>query len=118
MTEGVLIILALTSLLAATVHGALGYGYSAISIPIALLVMTGRVLNPAVVIVEVVFSLYALWWSRRSARPVLSRVVPLSFGLVPGVIVGALVLGAVASADAKLVAYAILLPLILVQVSG
>jgi len=48
----------------------------------------------------------------------LPRVAPLSVGLVPGVIVGALLLGTVAPGDAKLVVYSVLLPLILIQASG
>src|SRR5215813_13574632 len=100
-----LLVLALTSLVAATVNGALGYGYSSISVPIALLVIAGRVLNPALVIVEVAINLYALWWNRHAAGRVLGRVVPLAAGLVPGVIVGALLLGTVAPTDAKLTVY-------------
>ncbi|MEO8846238.1 MAG: sulfite exporter TauE/SafE family protein [Kofleriaceae bacterium] len=107
-----------TSLGAATVNGALGYGYSSISVPIALLVVAGRVLNPALVIVEVALNLYALVWNRRSIRRVLPRVIPLAVGLIPGVVVGALLLGRVAPANAKLVVYLILLPLILIQASG
>ena len=113
-----LIVLALTSLGAATVNGALGYGYSSISVPIALLVIAGRVLNPALVIVEVVINLYALFWNRRAARAVLHRVLPLAAGLVPGVLVGALLLGHVAPASVKLGAYLTLLPLILLQAAG
>ena len=119
MTEGAfLLVLAVTSLGAATVNGALGYGYSSISVPIALLVVAGRVLNPALVIVEVAINLYALFWNRKAIRRVLKRVVPLAIGLVPGVVVGALLLGHVAPASAKLVVYLILLPLILIQASG
>lgn len=117
MTEA-LIILAVTSLGAATVNGALGYGYSSISVPIALLVVAGRVLNPALVIVEVGINLYALFWNRRAIRRVLHRVLPLAVGLVPGVVVGALLLGKVAPTSAKLTVYLILLPLILIQASG
>jgi hypothetical protein len=113
-----LIVLALTSLGAATVNGALGYGYSSISVPIALLVIAGRVLNPALVIVEVVINLYALFWNRHAVRAVLRRVVPLAVGLVPGVIIGALLLGHVAPASVKLGAYLTLLPLILLQAAG
>lgn len=113
-----LLVLAVTSLGAATVNGALGYGYSSISVPIALLVVAGRVLNPALVIVEVAINLYALFWNRKSIRRVIGRVVPLAIGLVPGVVVGALLLGRVAPASAKLVVYLILLPLILIQASG
>ncbi len=113
-----LLVLAITSLGAATINGALGYGYSSISVPIALLVIAGRVLNPAVVIVEVAINLYALWWNRGAARRVLPRVAPLAVGLVPGVLVGAALLGVVAPHDVKLGAFVVLLPLILIQASG
>src|SRR3954469_19231455 len=103
-----LLVLAVTSFAAATVNGALGYGYSSISVPIALLVVAGRILNPALVIVEVVINLYALFWNRHSARSVLPRVKPLAIGLVPGVVVGALLLGIVPAGNAKLVVYTIL----------
>src|SRR6185369_7895446 len=109
-----LLLLAVTSFTAATVNGALGYGYSSISVPIALLVVAGRVLNPALVIVEVGINLYALFWNRRAIGRVLHRVIPLAVGLVPGVVVGALLLGKVAPASAKLTVYLILLPLILI----
>jgi uncharacterized protein len=68
MLTTTLVILAITSLGAATVNGAIGYGYSSISVPIALLVVVGRVLNPALVIVEVGINLYALFWNRRAAQ--------------------------------------------------
>ncbi len=118
MTVEVLIVLGLTSLCAATVNGAIGYGYSSISVPIALLVIASRVLNPALVIIEVVVNLYALFINRRRIHLVARRVLPLSIGLVPGVIAGALLLGTVAPGDVKLVAYGVLLPLIIVQASG
>ncbi len=83
MTVEVLIVLGLTSLCAATVNGAIGYGYSSISVPIALLVIASRVLNPALVIIEVVVNLYALFINRRRIHLVARRVLPLSIGLVP-----------------------------------
>jgi len=118
MSLEVLFVLAMTSLGAATVNGALGYGYSSISVPLALLVVTGRVLNPALVIIEVVVNLYALALNWRHVHRIWRRVMPLSLGLVPGVIGGALLLDHVAPGNAKLVAYGVLLPLILVQASG
>lgn len=118
VTLAALLVLAVTSLGAATVNGALGYGYSSISVPVALLVTVGRVLNPAIVIVEVVINLYSLVWNRRAARRVLPRVLPLAVGLVPGVVAGAWLLGYVAPRDVKLVVFCALLPLILLQASG
>jgi uncharacterized membrane protein YfcA len=118
MTIAALLVLAFTSLGAATVNGALGYGYSSISVPVALLVTVGRVLNPALVIIEVVINLYALFWNRRAARRMLPRVIPLAIGLVPGVLFGAWLLGYVAPGRVKLIAFCVLLPLILLQASG
>ncbi len=118
MADAALIVLALTSLGAATVNGALGYGYSSISVPIALLVVAGRVLNPALVVVEVAINLYALWWNRAAAHRVLGRVLPLALGLVPGVLVGAALLETIAPRNVKLGAYLVLLPFILIQASG
>ena len=118
MSLEVLFVLAMTSLGAATVNGALGYGYSSISVPIALLVVAGRVLNPALVVIEVVINLYALVIHRKRVRHVIHRVLPLAVGLVPGVIGGALLLGTISTGNVKLAAYSLLLPLILVQASG
>lgn len=118
MELSVLLILAFTSFGAATVNGALGYGYSSITVPLALLVTAGRVLNPALVVIEVVVNLYALAINRKRVYRVWRRVLPLSVGLVPGVIVGAALLGTVPPTDVKIVAYAVLLPLILLQASG
>jgi uncharacterized protein len=115
-TVGLLI--AATSLFAATVNGALGYGYSSITVPIALLVTTSRVLNPALVIVEVVVNIYALILGRRSIRRVWPQVAPVAFGILPGVILGSLVLASISAEWAKLVTYATLLPLILIQAAG
>jgi len=118
VTTTVLLVLAATSLVAATANGALGYGYSSISVPIALLVVTARVLSPALVVIEVAINLYALYWTRGAVRAVLPRVLPLLAGLVPGVITGALLIGHVAPAAVKLVVYCVLLPLIVLQASG
>ncbi len=118
MLTSTLLILAFTSLGAATVNGALGYGYSSISVPIALFVIAGRVLNPALVIIEVAINIYALWWNRGAASRVVRRVLPLIVGLVPGVIAGAWLLDRVSPSDIKLGAFIVLLPLILIQAGG
>src|SRR5438067_10049522 len=113
-----LVVLAVTSLVAATVNGALGYGYSSISVPVALVVIAGRILNPALVVIEVAINTYALYWNRHAAKRVLPRVLPLALGLVPGVVIGALLLDHVAPTSIKLGALSALLPLILLQASG
>jgi uncharacterized protein len=112
------LLIGLTSLLAATVNGALGYGYSSITVPIALLMVSNRILNPSLVIVEVAVNLYALYLARHSARRVWPHVAPIAIGILPGVVAGSLVLASISSDWAKLITYATLLPLILVQAAG
>ena len=77
---------------AAAVNGALGYGFSSITVPIALLFYTNRVLNPALVLVEIVINTYVLFINRTSIRSVIWRVAPIVGGLVIGVAIGSYLL--------------------------
>src|SRR5262249_25896665 len=106
------------TLLAATVNGALGYGFSSITVPMALLFLTNRVLNPAIVLVEVVLNAYVLFVNRRSIPVVWRRIVPIVVGLCPGLGVAALMLAYVNPSWRKLATFAALLPLILLQAAG
>jgi len=117
LDNGALVLIVIT-LLAATVNGALGYGFSSLTVPVALLFYTNRVLNPALVLVEVVLNSYVLFINRGSLPQVWRRVLPILAGLVPGVIVGSLVLSHVTPGAVKIVTYTVLLPLILLQASG
>jgi len=112
------LLIAITSLVAATANGALGYGYSSITVPIALLVVSSRILNPSLVIIEVVVNVYALVLARRSVPQVWKLVLPVLIGILPGVAVGALVLASISSDWAKFITYITLLPLILIQAAG
>jgi uncharacterized membrane protein YfcA len=118
MADPALLAIVAISLVAATVNGALGYGYSSITVPVALLFVAGRVLNPAIVIVEVAINLYALWLGRAAVARVWPRVWSLVIGLAPGVIVGSFLLAHVGPSWVKLGTFAVLLPLILVQAHG
>src|SRR3954467_15590814 len=106
------------TLLAATVNGALGYGFSSITVPVALFFLTNRVLNPALVPIEVVLNAYVLWVNRASVPQVWRRVMPIVIALAPGVIIGTLLVTLVNSDWLKLITYATLLPLILLQAAG
>jgi hypothetical protein len=108
----------LITLAAAVVNGALGYGFSSITVPIALLFLSNRVLNPALVPIEVALNAYVLWVNRRALPLVMRRVMPVAIGLVPGVIVGTLIVARVSPAWLKLSTYIVLLPLILLQAMG
>ena len=106
------------TLAAAVVNGALGYGFSSITVPLALLFLTNRVLNPALVLVEVALNGYVLWVNREAVRKIRRRMLPIVVGLVPGVAVGTLIVARVHPDWLKLGTFALLLPLILLQAAG
>jgi uncharacterized protein len=103
---------------AAIVNGALGYGFSSITVPLALLFMTNRVLNPALVPIEVVLNAYVLWVNREALATVWRRVLPIVVALAPGVALGTVLVSQVSPAWLKFVTFIVLLPLILLQAAG
>lgn len=103
---------------AAIVNGALGYGFSSITVPIALLFLTNRVLNPALVPIEVALNAYVLWVNRESLPNVWRRVFPIVIGLLPGVIIGTAIVSQVNPGWLKFWTFLVLLPLILLQAAG
>ena len=112
------LVLAGITLLAAFVNGALGYGFSSLTVPVALVFYTNRILNPALVVIEVFINLYVLFINRQSVPAVWRRVFPIIIGLLPGVAVGSFLLASLHPGWIKFVTYAVLLPLILVQAAG
>lgn len=112
------ITLIMITLFAATVNGALGYGFSSLTVPVALLFYTNRLINPALVLVEVVVNSYVLFINRRSLPRVWKRTLPIVYGLIPGIVVGSFILTHVNPGMIKLLTYTILLPLILLQAGG
>lgn len=103
---------------AAIVNGALGYGFSSITVPLALLFLTNRVLNPALVPIEVVLNAYVLWVNRSAIPRVRARVLPIVIGLAPGVLVGTRLVSEIHPEWMKFGTFAVLLPLILLQAAG
>ena len=106
------------TLFAATVNGALGYGFSSLTVPVALFFLTNRVLNPALVPIEVVLNGYVLWVNRASVPVVWRRMMPIVIALAPGVVVGTLLVSHVNADWLKFITYVTLLPLILLQAAG
>jgi len=117
MHESALALVVIT-LGAAIVNGALGYGFSSITVPLALLFLTNRVLNPALVLIEVALNAYGLWVNRAALPQVWRRVLPIVIGLAPGVAAGTAILSLVHPGWLKLATFLALLPLILVQAAG
>jgi uncharacterized membrane protein YfcA len=112
------IVLAGITLFAAFVNGALGYGFSSLTVPTALVFFAGRILNPAVVVIEVFINFYVLFINRDGVSAVWRRVLPILIGLMPGIAVGAYLLTSLHPDWAKFLTYTIILPLILIQAAG
>src|SRR5207245_10651922 len=113
-----LITLTAVTLLAAVVNGGLGYGFSSITVPVALIFYANRILNPALVLVEVALNGYLLFINRKSVPLAWKRVVPILVGLFFGVVAGSQLLS-VANPDwLKFFTYVVVLPLILLPAAG
>jgi uncharacterized protein len=113
-----MIVLVGIALFAAFVNGAIGYGFSSLTVPVALVFLTNRILNPAIVLVEVLLNLYVLFINRNGVPAVWKRVFPILIGLLPGIAVGAFVLASLQPSWIKFATYTVILPLILFQAAG
>jgi uncharacterized protein len=111
-------VLAGIALFAAFVNGAIGYGFSSLTVPLALVFYTNRILNPAVVLIEVFVNFYVLFINIRGVPAVWWRVFPILIGLLPGIAAGAWVIASVQPGWVKFATYTIILPLILLQAAG
>src|SRR3979411_556133 len=108
MEPGILALVVLT-FVAAFVNGALGYGFSSITVPVGLLFFSNRVLNPALVLIEVFINLYVLFINRASIPAVWKRGYPILIGLLPGVALGSYLLASIHPGWLKFGTYAFLL---------
>ena len=116
--DSALIVLAGIALLASFVNGAIGYGFSSLTVPLALVFFTNRVLNPAVVVIEVLSNFYVLFINLKGVPAVWRRVFPILMGLLPGIGFGAFLLTLLEPGWTKLATYVVILPLILIQAAG
>jgi uncharacterized membrane protein YfcA len=105
-------------LFAAMVNGALGYGFSSLTVPIALLFLPQKVLSPALVLVELAINSWVVLHNRGSLAAVRRRVFPILVGLVPGILIGSYLLNSANPGLLKFWTYLVLLPLILLQAAG
>src|SRR5262249_20180399 len=117
MSAHVVELVAIT-LFAAVVNGGLGYGFSSITVPLALLFLSNRVLTPALVLIAVALNAYVLWVNRDALGVIWKRVAPIVAGLLPGVILGTMIITNLPAPYLKLWTYLVLLPLILFQAAG
>ena len=106
------------ALFAATVNGALGYGFSSLTVPIALLVFPNKILSPALVLVELAINTCVVVLNRGSLAMARRRAMPIIVGLVPGIVIGSYLLSSANPGLLKLWTYLVILPMILSQAAG
>jgi uncharacterized membrane protein YfcA len=116
--DNAIIVLFFIALFAATVNGALGYGFSSLTVPVALLFFSNKVLSPALVLVELAVNGWVVILNRRSLGAVKWRAIPILIGLIPGVLIGSYLLTNVNPGWLKFWTYVVMLPLILLQAAG
>ena len=116
--DAALVVVGAIALFAAFVNGAIGYGFSSLTVPVGLVFFANRVLNPALVLIEVFINLYVLIINRAAVRAVWKRVWPIIVGLLPGVALGSYLLAVLHPDWLKLGTYGLILPLILLQAAG
>ncbi|MCI4350801.1 MAG: sulfite exporter TauE/SafE family protein [Thermoplasmata archaeon] len=110
--------IAVLAFFAAVLNGAIGYGFSSTVTPIALFFTTSKVLNPALVVVELGVNVTLLVRERQFIRLMWPRAWPVIIGLLPGVVTGSILLNVLASTSVRFIVYAALLPLIILQLLG
>lgn len=110
--------LALVALGAAIINGAIGYGFSSIITPIGVLWFSNKLLNPALVSVELVVNVTLLYRERAFIPVTKSRALPVVRTLLPGIILGTVGLTYLAVNDVKVVVYLVLLPIVVIQLLG
>ena len=110
-----LIVLALA---AAMVNGAIGYGFSTLVVPVALLAYPSSTLTPGLVLAEIVLNLLALLVNRRAIPAVFWRVFPMMVASLPGIALGVTLLKTASPNTLRFATYLVLLPLVLLQAAG
>jgi len=111
-------VLFVIALFAATVNGALGYGFSSMTVPVALLFFPNKVLSPALVLIELAINAIVVVMNRQSLSGTWRRTIPILAGLLPGVLVGSYLLSTVNPGPLKFCTFVVILPLILMQAAG
>jgi uncharacterized protein len=112
------IVLFVIALFAATVNGAIGYGFSSLTVPVALLFFPNKMLSPALVLVELAINTWVVILNRGSLATVRRRALPIVIGLVPGILIGSFLLRSANPGMLKFGTYIVLLPIILMQAAG
>lgn len=106
------------ALFAATVNGAIGYGFSTLVVPVGLLLYPNRTLTPAIVLAEIGLNFLSLVANRKAIPRVMGRILRMTLGAIPGIVLGSVLLKVASSEALRLGTFVVLLPLVLLQVVG
>jgi uncharacterized protein len=112
------LVLFVIALFAAAVNGAIGYGFSSLTVPVALLFFPNKMLSPALVLVELAINTWVVVLNRGSLAAVRRRAFPILIGLIPGILIGSFLLKSANPGILKFGTYIVLLPIILMQAAG
>jgi uncharacterized protein len=94
-------------------------GNTSLSVPLAILVIANKIINPVYVLVEAIMNTVMLGFAgKANIKTTFRRVLPIVLPVVPGVIVGSYLLSLVAPLWIRFVVYSAILPLILLQAAG
>jgi uncharacterized membrane protein YfcA len=94
-------------------------GNTSLSVPLAILVIANKIINPVYVLVEAIMNTVMLGFAgKANIKATFRRVLPIVLPVVPGVIVGSYLLSLVAPMWIRFVVYSAILPLILLQAAG
>ncbi|MCU7787722.1 sulfite exporter TauE/SafE family protein [Pyrobaculum sp. 3827-6] len=115
-----LLVLAVVFTVASIPMGAFAYGFSSISTPLLLLAgYTNRQFAPLLNFIELWQNPLLLYVNRRSiTAKALGQALPISLGIVPGTLVGALLLKSADPSLLRLATFLVLAPLVLAQAAG
>ena len=116
MSTPELLFLAIAALAAGAINGLLGYGFSSLMVPTGLLLAPVRLLNPALVLIELPLNSGAALIHRRRIPGLWRELRPFALALLPGIALGALLLRDLPAPLLKLACYGLLLPLVLLQI--
>ncbi|MBS1767783.1 MAG: sulfite exporter TauE/SafE family protein [Acidobacteria bacterium] len=118
MNPSSLIMLTIAALLAGFVNGLLGQGFSSLMVPTGLLMAPARLLNPALVIIELPLNGGAAWLHRHRLRKLAGELAPFALALLPGVLLGVLMMRRLPDGLLKAACYGLLLLLVCAQFLG
>ena len=108
----------ITTFIAAFVTGAMGYGFSSMTVPVGLLWYTSRVLNPTLIFLEIGMNLYNLFLNRSDFLSLFKKLRPLLFGMIPTLFLGSYFLRSMESENSKMLIYSILILLVILRGFG